>query len=86
MNQEDKDRIVNKLKEKGALNDCPRCNHNRFSIVDYSYLQPIEDPKKIVIGGSTIPVVIVGCNNCGFIVQHALGILGLMDNKDSTND
>lgn len=27
----------------------------------------------------TIPVISIGCENCGFISQHALGALGLLD-------
>ncbi len=38
---------------------------------------------------TTIPVISIGCENCGFISQHALGALGLLSlatNKEVEKD
>ena len=81
MGEIDNDKIIEKLKEKCAINSCPRCNAHKFSIAGTSYLPLIDKPGDITLGGQNVPVVLVACENCGFISQHALGAFGLL-NKD----
>ena len=33
------------------------------------------------IGGPSIPSIITACSRCGYLSQHALGVLGLLPNK-----
>lgn len=32
-----------------------------------------------------LPFVMIVCNNCGFISQHTIGSLGLLDKKNKDN-
>jgi uncharacterized Zn finger protein len=70
--------VVAKLNEKGVRMPCPRCGQAKFSIVGESFIAIQENPNAIVIGGPSIPTVIVACDNCGYITQHAKGPLGLL--------
>lgn len=76
----DRDKIANILTEKGATNRCHRCNSNQFSVLEgYSNLILQDDiGKGLVIGGPSVPVALVACNNCGAITSHALGAIGLL--------
>lgn len=89
MKPEEKEKIIKTLENKLAKLPCPRCNNQQFSLVDGYFSQPIqENLGGIVLGGPSIPSVVVVCNKCGFISQHALGALGLLplqseEQKDS---
>ncbi len=87
MEQSEKDKIIAKLNEKGANNPCPRCNHSQFSLID-GYILPTlqKDIGNIVLGGQTIPTIIVACNNCGFLSHHALGALELLPPESERKD
>lgn len=71
-------RIIDALNDKGATKPCPRCGHLHFGVVAETAI-PIDFDTKIPIltGGPVVPTVIIACNNCGFVTQHALGALGL---------
>lgn len=79
MSAEQKDKIVKTLVDRGATKSCPRCGNDKFSLLDGYFNQPIQtDLKGMVLGGPSIPSVVVVCNRCGFLSQHALGTLGLL--------
>lgn len=82
MSQEEKNNIVRILQEKGAVMPCPRCGKNQFTLAD-GYLNNSlqQDLNGITIGGPSIPSVAVVCTNCGYISQHAIGVLGLLPNS-----
>lgn len=79
----DKNRVIKKLTEKGAIYPCSRCGNQTFNVLDgYSKIMLDENiDGAIRIGGPSIPVSIVVCTNCGAITMHALGALGLLDEK-----
>lgn len=81
MSQEEKNNIVRILQEKGAVMPCPRCGKSQFTLAD-GYLNNSlqQDLNAITIGGPSIPSVAVVCTNCGYISQHAIGVLGLLPN------
>ena len=74
------DQLIKRLEEKGAKLACSRCGALKFELVGESIISIQDDPNMIVIGGLSLPVVLVACANCGNISQHALGILGMMRN------
>lgn len=76
-----KEDIIRQLNERLGNFSCPMCHRGHFTFVDgYFTMVPQEDYKNIVIGGgSFIPSIMIVCNNCGFISQHSLGALGLLD-------
>ena len=80
MTPEDKNKVVKALEERNAKLPCPRCGGRSFTLVDGYFNQSIQPSVGggLVIGGPAIPSVAVVCTQCGFIAQHALGVLGLM--------
>jgi hypothetical protein len=77
--QEQKEKIVKALMERGAQSPCPRCGNPNFTLLDGFFNQPIQpELGNIILGGPSIPSVVTVCTHCGFISQHALGALGLL--------
>ena len=70
--------IVSALTNKGVSKPCPRCDHAKFSVVGETLIPLQEDPSVLTIGGPSIPTIIVACDNCGYLTQHAAAPLGLM--------
>jgi len=57
---------------------CPMCGDSHFKLSDaYIRNELQEDLRKRISEGSSIPSIAIICDNCGFISQHALSILGL---------
>jgi ribosomal protein S27AE len=79
--------IIARLREKGADKPCPRCGHLSFSVIDGFFNQTIQENfSGFVIGGQSIPAVVTACNNCGYIAQHSLGVLGFLERKESEDE
>jgi uncharacterized Zn finger protein len=77
MEQARLDQVVQALQKKNVNMPCPRCGSSRFSIVGETHIVMQQDPGAFVIGGPSIPTVIVACDHCGYITQHASVPLGL---------
>lgn len=79
LDETQKQQIIKALDERGAKLPCPRCGNNNFTLLDGYFNQTIQtELKGMVIGGPSIPSVVVACNRCGFLSQHAIGALGLL--------
>lgn len=79
MSPEKKQEIAKILQDKGALRPCPRCTNQKFTLLDGYFNQSIQQELTgMLIGGPAVPSVVLVCNNCGYMSQHALGVLGLM--------
>lgn len=79
-----KDDIATKLKEKNATKGCHRCGHESFTILEgFSNIRLELDLTMVgfLIGGPTLPVVNIVCNNCGAITSHAIGALGMLSKE-----
>jgi len=75
LSEDQKNKIIEVLNELGAVRPCPRCENDSFALLDNIYNQP---PRLRPIGshnGPKIPSIVVICDRCGFISQHALFIL-----------
>lgn len=71
--------IIKALDERGVRLPCPRCGNHSFTIIDGFFNETIQaTTNSINIGGRTIPSVITVCNKCGYLSQHAIGVLGLL--------
>lgn len=70
--------ITAALQKKGANRPCSRCGGTQLQIVGESYIPINDKPGEIVIGGPSVPTVIVACGNCGHTWQHALMTLNLL--------
>lgn len=88
MTADQKSNIVKILSERGANRPCPRCNNNNFTLLEGYFNQSIQPTINagIMLGGPSIPSIVVICNNCGYISQHALGILGLLPKEDTKHE
>jgi len=67
--------VVHALKSKGVSLPCPRCHQPKFSVVGETDVQLHRQRPNIV--GPSIPAVVVACNSCGYITQHASFPLGV---------
>ena len=75
--KKDKDKALDRLKRiLGNVAECPMCHHKQFQLVEGYISTPIQpDLNGIQIGGPAIPSVAIICTRCGFISQHAVGII-----------
>jgi hypothetical protein len=71
--------IITALEACGANKPCPRCYTNSWNLVDGFVNHPLSDiPGQLILGGPSIPVVVVVCDTCGYLAEHAAGKLGLL--------
>lgn len=77
-------KLDERFKKKSKLLKCPMCDNSQFSIADAYFKHGLQDDlNSVSIGGPSIPSVAIICRNCGFISQHAIGILGLLPKEES---
>jgi len=83
----DRDEIARKLNEKGANKPCHRCGKNSFSILEgFTNIHLQKDfSAGMVIGGPSVPVAHIVCNNCGAITPHAIGALDMLSTEESSD-
>ena len=76
------DRLTERIKKMGRGFRCPMCGHEHFVLLDSYVRNEIQDDfANVMLGGPAIPAAAIICSNCGFMSQHALGVLGLMPPK-----
>ena len=82
MPQERKDEIKRVLEERGALSPCARCGKHKFTLMGGYFSQVIQlSLDGLMLGGPSIPSAVLSCDWCGHLIQHALGALGLLEEK-----
>lgn len=82
-----KEDIIKALKERGVKLPCPRCGNQKFTLLDGYFNQTIQtELKGIVIGGPSVPTIVVACTRCGYLSQHALGALGLLPKEEGKDE
>jgi hypothetical protein len=73
--------IATRLRERNALQPCPRCLADPLEIIG-----EIAIPWDVVDNNlarapeslsSPLPLVLLACRNCGYVVQHISTLLGL---------
>jgi hypothetical protein len=82
-----KQELIKKLDEKFKLSGqalkCPMCTNQNFSIADGYFNNTLqENLSSIALGGTSIPTIGIVCTNCGFLSQHALGIINALPQTD----
>jgi ribosomal protein L37E len=72
--------IAKKLTEKKATLPCHRCGGVNFTVLEgFSNILLQESfNAPLSVGGASVPVVHIACNNCGALTPHAVGALGLL--------
>ena len=79
LSPEFRQKATDALRAKGALKPCPRCGNASFSLIDGMFNHFLQtELTNLAIGGPSIPTIVVGCTNCGWLAEHALGALGLL--------
>jgi len=88
------DKIVKILESKNATQPCPACGHDIFTVVDGDFAQEFithdDSPYPLAPFGVKRPLqhrsiyyIVLICENCGFIRQHAKKPLGIPTLKKS---
>lgn len=77
MDQARQELAIKALTEKRVDKPCPRCGNQKFSVIGETFIPLQDNPNAFQIGGFSIPTVIVACDNCGYITQHAQVTLGI---------
>lgn len=85
MNIKDKNDIIKKISDVIPELKCPMCHNKQFVIVDGYFPNMVYDDynASIMKYKKGMPSVAIVCNNCGFISNHSLGALGLLEESKS---
>jgi predicted nucleic-acid-binding Zn-ribbon protein len=79
MDKQRQEQVIKALESKNVSQPCPRCRNLEFEVLGETkielYTQPIIPG--VPGGRSRVPVLLISCKNCGYIAQHAAGVLGL---------
>jgi len=76
-------KVIEALNKKGINANCEVCGRNDWSVADQAVMLTVSD-----LGGSfsipppNIPSAALVCNNCGNVRLFALGVLGVLDQKE----
>jgi hypothetical protein len=82
--------VIQALQSRGATRPCPRCGNAHFTLLEGFFNQPLSGDLTTPSGtmgfssGPTVPSIVTACARCGFLSQHALGVLGLADPAPSS--
>jgi hypothetical protein len=79
------EQVISALKEKGAILPCPRCRNLEFEVIGEGTIA-ISPDKNVPLASvfqpmnlnPEVPVILVSCNRCGYIAQHARALIGLV--------
>jgi ribosomal protein S27AE len=83
--------VVEALSARHVSRPCPRCGNPHFTLLEGYFNQPVSGEVSYASGtmafsgGPTVPSVVTACTNCGFLSQHALGVLGLLSPHPPNN-
>lgn len=85
--KQQKELLIKTLEEKGVKSVCPMCRNQHFILADGYFSNTLqEDTKNLSLGGAGIPTIPIVCSNCGFVSQHALGVLGLLNKEENEEE
>ena len=84
LSNEQKKKITDELSSRIKQLACPMCHNLSFILADAYFNNSMQSNfKGIEIGGPSIPTIGIICSHCGFVSQHALGILGLLPKQEN---
>jgi len=81
LSEDQRQKIAAALEARGATQACPRCSNKTFTVLEGYFTHPLSPSVGMILGGPAVPVAVVACNNCGFLSEHALGTLGLLERE-----
>ena len=75
-----REEVAQKINEVKATLPCDRCGQKTFSIVEGFTNINLQDSVSadLMLGGRSIPVAHIACDNCGALTAHALGALNML--------
>ena len=83
---DEKEKIIKELNSRKTDPSCPMCGNKNFAVADAYFNNILQDDfSSLQLGGPSIPTIPVICTNCGFIAQHALGVLGLIKKDEGSH-
>jgi len=86
LTEDQRKELANELNIRIPDLTCPMCKSKNFILADGYFNNTIQDNfQGLSIGGPSIPTIPIVCGQCGFVSQHALGVLGKLP-KDQTNE
>jgi hypothetical protein len=78
MDKARQEEIIKALESKNAVQPCLRCRNKQFEVIGEAAIPLAAEKGSQWFGPApAVPVILVLCNNCGFIAHHATGLLGL---------
>lgn len=84
LNNDQKIKIKEEIDKRIQRLTCPMCQTSGFVMADGYFNNTMQtDFNSFTIGGQSIPTIAIICNNCGFVSQHAIGILGLLSQEQN---
>ena len=87
MDQAKKIEIINELNKRVQSFICPICHQAKYSFLDGYTVDPLQNNyKNLELGGKVIPSVMIVCNNCGHLDRFSLGVLGLLEKENNTEE
>ncbi len=84
---EEREKILEALKQKGVPEQCPVCKQGELRVSNYIAFVPVRE-RHVEVGGNAeldmvpvgdLPCIIVVCLNCGNTLMFSLSRLGLWD-------
>jgi hypothetical protein len=72
--------VIQALQTRGLSGDCPMCKKNQWVVHEVPTSIPVyETNGQVKIPGTSMPMAVMICRNCGFASFHSLGALGLIN-------
>lgn len=86
MTNSEKDKIIRRFWEIIPEPICPMCKGREFSVLDSYLVNPVIDDyrKPQALMRRSVPTVSIVCTKCGFISQHSMGVMGLLDGRSTS--
>ena len=72
--------VIQALQTRGLSGDCPMCKKNQWVVHEVPTSVPVyETSGQVKFPGTSMPMAVMICRNCGFASFHSLGALGLIN-------
>jgi len=79
-----KEKIVSELNKRAPNFKCPICTKATLTLGGGFFANDLQqDLSQRQMGGINIPTVPIICGNCGYVMEFAAGVLGLLPQKDT---
>jgi hypothetical protein len=76
--------VIQALQNRGLNGDCPMCKKNQWVVHEVPVSMPVYENKgsnegKVLYPGTSMPMAVMICRNCGWSAMFSLGALGLIN-------